>query len=51
MAPLSSGKLAAFDPALLVTPPDGMEVGYVPIVTHQKDTNYRKNRSEMHHPK
>jgi len=26
----------ALDPALLVTPPKGMEVGYVPIVTHQK---------------
>jgi len=37
MAPPSSGELAALDPALLVTPPAGMEVGYVPIVTHQKD--------------
>jgi len=38
MAPPSSGKLAKFDPALLVTPPEGMEVGYVPIVTHQENT-------------
>ena len=37
MAPLSSGSLATFDPALLVTPPKGLEVGYVPIVTHQED--------------
>jgi hypothetical protein len=30
------GKLAEIDPALLVTPPKGMEVGYVPIVTRQE---------------
>jgi hypothetical protein len=35
MAPPTHGKLAAFDPALLVTPPKGLEVGYVPIVTRQ----------------
>jgi hypothetical protein len=29
------GKLAEIDPALLVTPPKGMEIGYVPIVTQQ----------------
>jgi len=29
------GTLADIDPALLVTPPKGMEVGYVPIVTRQ----------------
>ncbi len=29
------GKLASIDPALLVTPPRGMEIGYVPIVTRQ----------------
>jgi len=37
MAPPSMGTLATLDPALLVTPPAGMEVGYVPIVTHQED--------------
>lgn len=37
MAPPSRGTLAALDPALLVTPPAGLEVGYVPIVTHQQD--------------
>jgi hypothetical protein len=31
----SVGKLASVDPALLVKPPKGMEVGYVPIVTRQ----------------
>jgi hypothetical protein len=29
------GKLAEIDPALIVTPPKGFEVGYVPIVTMQ----------------
>jgi len=37
MAPLSRGTLARLDPALLVTPPRGLEVGYVPIVTRQED--------------
>jgi hypothetical protein len=35
MAPPTRGKLVALDPALLVTPPEGLHVGYVPIVTHQ----------------
>jgi hypothetical protein len=35
MAPLGRGELVALDPALLVTPPKGLEAGYVPIVTHQ----------------
>jgi len=35
MAPPSRGVLVTLDPALLVTPPKGMEVGYVPIVTRQ----------------
>ena len=29
------GKLAQIEPALLVTPPRGLEVGYVPIATRQ----------------
>jgi len=37
MAPPSSGELVTLDPALLVTPPKGLEVGYVPIVTRQED--------------
>jgi len=36
MAPITKGKLVSLDPALLVTPPKGMELGYVPIVTHQE---------------
>lgn len=36
MAPPTMGELVALDPALLVSPPLGMEVGYVPIVTHQE---------------
>ncbi len=35
MAPPARGTLVSLDPALLVTPPKGLEVGYVPIVTHQ----------------
>ena len=35
MAPPTRGRLVSLDPALLVTPPLGLEVGYVPIVTHQ----------------
>lgn len=31
----TQGELATLDPALLVTPPKGMEAGYVPIVTGQ----------------
>jgi hypothetical protein len=29
------GTLAALDAALMVTPPRGLEIGYVPIVTRQ----------------
>ena len=36
---LPSGELASLDPALLVTPPKGLEVGYVPIVTRQEDAD------------
>jgi len=35
MAPPKIGKLASLDPALLVTPPKGLEIGYVPIATRQ----------------
>lgn len=35
LAPPKIGKLAEIDPALIVTPPSGLEVGYVPIVTRQ----------------
>ncbi len=35
LPPPTIGKLAEIDPALVVTPPSGMEAGYVPIVTRQ----------------
>lgn len=35
LPPPSFGKLAELDPAVLVTPPKGLEVGFVPIVTRQ----------------
>ena len=36
LPPPVNGELAESDPALLVTPPQGMEVGYVPIATGQR---------------
>ncbi|MHC4379718.1 MAG: hypothetical protein ACYSU1_01325, partial [Planctomycetota bacterium] len=38
MPPPTTGELVTLDPRLLVTPPKGMEVGYVPIVTRQEAT-------------
>lgn len=35
MAPPTTGSLVELDPALIVTPPRGLEVGFVPIVTKQ----------------
>jgi hypothetical protein len=34
--PPAAGELAELDTALIVTPPDGLEIGYVPIVTDQR---------------
>lgn len=36
MPPPGRGKLARLDPGLLVTPPKGLDAGYVPIVTRQE---------------
>ncbi len=36
LAPPRRGTLASIDPALIVKPPKGMEVGYVPIATRQE---------------
>jgi len=36
LAPPTVGSLVDLDPALLVTPPKGMESGYVPIATRQE---------------
>jgi hypothetical protein len=33
---VTRGELVALDPALLVVPPKGKEVGHVPIVTRQE---------------
>ena len=35
IAPPSHGELVSLDPALFVTPPKGLETGYVPVVTRQ----------------
>ena len=35
-APRDGKPLVNIDPGLLVTPPEGLEVGYVPIVTGQE---------------
>ena len=35
LPPPTTGKLADLDPALLVTPPNGFEIGYVPIAIRQ----------------
>ncbi len=36
IAPPTTGSLASIDPALIVTPPSGLEVGYVPIAIRQE---------------
>lgn len=36
LAPPTVGRLAALDPAQVLTPPKGLEVGYVPIATRQE---------------
>jgi hypothetical protein len=36
LPPPTVGKLASLDPALIVKPPKGLEIGYVPIVTKQE---------------
>ncbi|WP_201750265.1 sialate O-acetylesterase [Tautonia marina] len=38
LPPPTVGTLAELDPALIVTPPEGLEVGYVPIVTRQESS-------------
>jgi hypothetical protein len=36
LAPPTVGKLAYLDPAQIVKPPKGLEIGYVPIATRQE---------------
>lgn len=38
LVPPTTGTLASLDPALIVQPPAGMEVGYVPIISRQEKT-------------
>ncbi len=38
LAPPSIGRIATVDPAGIVQPPAGLEIGYVPIVTRQEKT-------------
>ncbi|MEL7220129.1 MAG: sialate O-acetylesterase [Bacteroidota bacterium] len=38
MAPPEIGNIATLDPAAIVQPPAGLEIGYVPIVTRQEKT-------------
>jgi len=38
LAPQSRGELASLDPGIIVEPPAGLEIGYVPIVTRQEKT-------------
>jgi hypothetical protein len=40
LPPPAIGKLADIDPALIMTPPAGLEIGYVPIVTKQAPRNF-----------
>ena len=42
LVPPDAGSLAEIDPALLVAPPAGLEVGYVPIVTRQEPADGRR---------
>ncbi|MFZ9914068.1 MAG: sialate O-acetylesterase [Phycisphaerales bacterium] len=41
LAPPTTGSLASLDPALLVTPPKGLEIGHVPIAVKQERKNAR----------
>ena len=41
LAPPTVGKLANLDPAQLVNPPKGLEIGYVPIATRQEQDSSR----------
>jgi hypothetical protein len=41
LPPPTVGKLADLDPAVIVTPPKGLEIGYVPSVTRQAATQQK----------
>lgn len=42
LPPPTTGEMASLDPGLLVTPPDGLEVGYVPIAIRQERRGKQK---------
>lgn len=42
LAPPTTGSLASLDPALIVTPPPGLEIGYVPIALRQEQRGDRR---------
>lgn len=42
LAPPSTGTLASIDPALIVTPPPGLEIGHVPIALRQERRGVRR---------
>ncbi len=44
LTPPTVGKLASLDPAQLVTPPKGLEIGYVPIATRQESEAARSGK-------
>jgi len=44
LAPPTVGNLADLDPAQLVTPPKGFEIGYVPIATRQESDSSRSTK-------
>jgi hypothetical protein len=46
LAPPTTGSLASIDPALLVTPPAGLEAGYVPIAIKQERKPQGKPQSK-----
>ena len=46
LPPPTTGKLADLDPALIVTPPHGLEIGYIPIVTRQEWAGTTDTREE-----
>jgi hypothetical protein len=48
IAPPKTGGLVHIDPALILTPPEGMEVGYVPILVRQEKKAEADETSKMH---
>jgi len=42
LAPPTTGSLASIDPGLIVTPPPGFEIGYVPIALRQEKRESRR---------